>query len=109
MKIDADGLDPLIIKGMKNKIEQNSIYILYWEFGKHWRAASQYKLSSVVQNLEKYSYDSYAVGKTKMIKISNECFDEEVLDNISYTLNVFSVLRNSPFSNIPSKYNSKSE
>jgi len=109
VKIDTEGLDPLVIKGMEQKLEENSVHILYWEFGKHWRAASGHNLSSVVRKLEKYSYESYAVGPKRMIKISNECLNDDILGAISYTLNVFSVMRRSPFSIIPFEYNSKSE
>ena len=109
VKIDTEGLDPLVINGMERKLEGNSVHILYWEFGKHWRAASQHNLSSVVRKLEKYSYESYAVGQKRMIKISNECLNYDILGAISYTLNVFSVMRHSPFSIIPFEYNSKSE
>ena len=105
VKIDTEGLDPLVIKGTERKLEENSVHILYWEFGKHWRAASDHTLSSVVRKLEKYSYESYAVGEKRMIKISNECLNDDILRAISYTLNVFSVLRHSPFSSIPFKYN----
>ena len=72
-------------------------------------AASGHNLSSVVRKLEKYSYESYAVGPKRMIKISNECLNDDILGAISYTLNVFSVMRRSPFSIIPFEYNSKSE
>ena len=107
VKIDTEGLDPLVIMGMKNLLANGAVYMLYWEFGKHWKAASLYTLSSVVRTLENYSYESYVVGKQNMNKISGDCFDRDSLDAIFSTLNVFSVLANSPFSNIPTEYDLK--
>jgi len=107
VKIDTEGLDPLVIMGMKEILANGGVYMLYWEFGKHWKAASLYTLSSVVRSLENYSYESYVVGKKNMYKISGNCFNEDLLDATFSTFNVFSVLRNSPFSSISSEYDAK--
>lgn len=101
IKIDAEGLDPLIINGLEQILQQNIVKIIYWEFGNHWKAASNHSLAGVVKKLEKFSYISYVVGFNKTVKISGKCLDVGILDNIFRTINVLSILKGSIYENVP--------
>lgn len=104
VKIDAEGLDPLIIRGLESKLQDGTVSMLYWEYGKHWAHASTFKYSQTVKYLEGFGFSSHVLGVKEAVQISGQCWHMD-LDKVAYTHNVLSVRRGTIFGEIPSLWN----
>jgi len=104
IKIDAEGNDQLVLLGLKNKLKNGSIKLLYWEFFKLSQAASGYSLTTSIRLLDDYSYSSYLYNGDKIILISGRCLDESILNGINKTVNILSILKTSIYTKIPDMF-----
>jgi len=101
VKIDAEGFDPFVLRGLQLKLQQQAVQLLYWEFNKHWSVASVHRYSQVVSWLAEFEFTSYVVGKRQLIQISHDCLNTSLLDQVQDTHNVLSILKTSSYATIP--------
>eukprot|EP00242_Pyramimonas_sp_CCMP2087_P008556 CAMPEP_0198214592 /NCGR_PEP_ID=MMETSP1445-20131203/42531_1 /TAXON_ID=36898 /ORGANISM="Pyramimonas sp., Strain CCMP2087" /LENGTH=304 /DNA_ID=CAMNT_0043889855 /DNA_START=101 /DNA_END=1015 /DNA_ORIENTATION=+ len=105
VKVDAEGFDPLVLRGLEWMLRRRTVQMIYWEFNKHWALASSHTYSQTVSWLADYNFTSYVIGKHQLIPISHYCLNPQMLDRISGTHNVLSILKLTTYEQIPELFN----
>eukprot|EP00240_Pyramimonas_obovata_P015155 CAMPEP_0118925712 /NCGR_PEP_ID=MMETSP1169-20130426/3551_1 /TAXON_ID=36882 /ORGANISM="Pyramimonas obovata, Strain CCMP722" /LENGTH=186 /DNA_ID=CAMNT_0006867087 /DNA_START=497 /DNA_END=1057 /DNA_ORIENTATION=- len=97
VKVDAEGFDPFVLRGLEFKLQSRSVQLIYWEYNEHWTLASAHTYDGTVSWLSEYDFVSYVVGKTQMIPVSDICMNATLLRGIQDTHNVLSILKTSKY------------
>lgn len=105
VKIDTEGLDPMVLRGLEGKLSTQSVDIIYFEYSKAWAMASNYTYSYMIEYLESFEYTSYVLGKDQLFLVSGDCLPhQKQWDGYTGLFNVVSVPKNSPYRDIPQRY-----
>jgi hypothetical protein len=58
-------------------LQQGRVDVLAWEYGHVWTVSvdtGQYNLQSTVSALDKLGYDSYLLGRKRMVQLNGNCW-----------------------------------
>ncbi|CAF3953013.1 unnamed protein product [Adineta steineri] len=105
IKIDVEGFEPEVIRGMNLSINAKIFPLFSFETGETWLddrsvLAKEYTLKSFVEMLNYFQYDSYFIGNPYLLPISGTYWKNS-FDGLRRNPNVLAILRHSqPWKNL---------
>lgn len=75
VKIDTEGHEPLVLRGMHKHLTLQKIDVLVFEYN-DLGAWKQTSLQATVESLDKYGYDSYMLGDYGVFNLNGGCWHE---------------------------------
>lgn len=106
VKIDAEGFDPLVLRGLEGKLPE-SVKLLYWEYSTAWKLATNHTYAEIVHWLDGYGYFSFVIGVGDSLKISDHNCGADFLNNVAVVHNVLSVRRDSEYVHVARSFADK--
>ena len=82
LKIDAEGVDALVLSGGAGLLSRQAIGAIIFEYGQVWTVTDRVDLAetnlrSVVELLDTWGYASYLAGRNRLLPVSRGCWAPE--------------------------------
>jgi len=77
LKIDAEGYDPLVLRGARSLLKRKRVKFIVFEYGIHWgRAAHGISLQAAVMELFRLGYGCFLMTRAALIPLFDQWWQE---------------------------------